>query len=541
MDRRTFIGAVAVGLGTGPLIGRTEAQATVRHLGDPGRARTTFTGTLHPPGRAIQAPLPAVVFSKGVAQRVSLASQLPSGDRYNGGWFDTEPNYHSYNRNLVGITFDAKTCELVYDGRDPDPFKIALNPSNEYWVGVERPPYNSHWQWPPTPCPIPQYRPPAISAQINPNKHSVAVYCPWNQHVYIFGGDGTTWGVLEGGSNGRAVMWDWEPIGNTWRLGLNPPGGQVGDVIPLSPDIMGMAWDGANERFFITWGNSRPGFSNAANWASYGYGATPYPADNNEPTAEGMPCFTYDPKELRPFTRLAGVGSPRPQGWFYQNLAYDPVHHRMYLMDKNKTLHWLTLDLQPLRWQSQQLDLGAYQNGWVHMTTHMVVDDATNRLLFLLTGKQPALLAITLPDHKMLTVANLPVFDLSQAALGLTAMTPMAWIPEHRSVVVFWEPLWHHVGPWSASMTINVDTGAISSGPRFPSLDGEGRPWYPHQLVWYPPTQELLAFGFMWDESGRENIAVPQTNYRYKWVDGPDVSHPVSAWTFFRIDSVSVK
>jgi hypothetical protein len=540
MDRRTFIRVVGASLGAGPFAARTQTREATP---DPDDARHSEPGeaTTRTADQAYAATLPPVVFRKGLPQRIHLGTHLPRGERYNGGWFDTEPNYHSYDRNLVGVTFDAKTCELVYDGRDPDPHKVAQNPSREYWVGVERPRSDTHWHWPPSACRIPPYKAPAVAAQINPNKHSVAVYCPWNRHVYIFGGDGTTWGLLEGGSNGRAVMWDWDPIANTWKVGLNPPGGRSGDVIPLSPDIMGMAWDAENERLFITWGNSRPGFATAADWASHGYKATPYPANSNEPSAEAMPCFTYDPKEARPFTRLAGVGSPRPQNSFYQNLAYDPARKRMYLMDETKTLHWLVLGEQPLRWRSEQLDLGAYQHDAIHMTTHMVVDESGNRLLFLITGPQPALLAITLPEHRMVKVAELPVVDLSHAAMGLVAMTPMAWIPEHRSVVVFWEPLFHHVGPWTASMTVNIDTGTISAGPRFPNLDDEKRPWFPHQLVWYPPTQELLAFGFMWDDAGRENMTVPQTNYRYKWIDGPASPDPASPWTFVRIESVTIE
>jgi hypothetical protein len=335
-------------------------------------------------------------------------------------------------------------------------------------------------------------------------------------------------------------MWDWNPITNDWKLGMSPPGGLAGDVIPLSPDIMGMAWDVQRERMFITWGNSRPGFSDAANWKSYGYLATPYPSSQTEPTAEAMPCFIYDPKESRPFTKLAGVGSPLPQQSFYQNLAYDPTHQRMYLLDEGKTLHWLDLTQTPLVWQSQLLDLGEHQTGWIHMTTRMHVDVATKRLMFLLTDTQPALLAVSLPDHRVSKICDLPVVDLSKAAMGLVAMPGFAWCAELRSVVLLWEPLWHHCGPWSSSLTVNVDSGAISAGPRFPNYDAQNRPWVPHHLVWYPPTRELIAFGFMYDVDGLTNIVVPQTNYRYKWIDGPDITQGVSGWTFFRIDSVAV-
>ena len=93
MDRRKFIGAVAGGLVAGPLVAPTEAQET--HLGDPGGSGAMAAEARRSTGSAIREPLPAVVFRKGVAQRISLASQLPRGDRYSGGYFDQAPGYKS--------------------------------------------------------------------------------------------------------------------------------------------------------------------------------------------------------------------------------------------------------------------------------------------------------------------------------------------------------------------------------------------------------------------------------------------------------------
>jgi hypothetical protein len=93
-------------------------------------------------------------------------------------------------------------------------------------------------------------------------------------------------------------------------------------------------------------------------------------------------------------------------------------------------------------------------------------------------ARTPAILAFTLPGHplgegKVQLVARMPVVDLTTAAMGATASIASAWIPEHRSLVIFWEPLWHQVGPYTASLTIDVDTGAITAGPRWPNYDGE--------------------------------------------------------------------
>ena len=150
------------------------------------------------------------------------------------------------------------------------------------------------------PMPIPQPVAGVHRALANPAKHTAAAYCPWDQKIRIFGGDFSTWGLLGAGMNGRAIMWDWHPITNSWKLGFTPPGGIEGDVLPLSPDIMGMCWDTEFERLFIAWGNSRPGYANAKDWAAHGHKASVYPADNAEADMSKMPCFTFDPKLPRP-------------------------------------------------------------------------------------------------------------------------------------------------------------------------------------------------------------------------------------------------
>ena len=62
-------------------------------------------------------------------------------------------------------------------------------------------------------------------------------------------------------------------------------------MLPLSPDIMGMCWDTEFERLFIAWGNSRPGYANAKDWAAHGHKASVYPANNAEADMSKMPCL----------------------------------------------------------------------------------------------------------------------------------------------------------------------------------------------------------------------------------------------------------
>src|SRR5699024_7142690 len=85
--------------------------------------------------------------------------------------------------------------------------------------------------------------------------------------------------------------------------------------------------------------------------------------------------------------------------------------------------------------------------------------DERGRLIYFFDYRNPAVLALTLPGHaegegKVKLVCELPVTSITSAAMGNTASIASAWIPEHRSIVVFWEPLWQQCGPYSASLTI---------------------------------------------------------------------------------------
>jgi hypothetical protein len=146
----------------------------------------------------------------------------------------------------------------------------------------------------------------------------------------------------------------------------------------------------------------------------------------------------------------------------------------------------------------------------------VMIDDTKRELLFM-DGKTPTLYAYSITAGTVRTICKLPCVSLYSAAMGLVASIAAAFIPEHRSVVLFWEPFVQNVGPYSSSLTINVDTGVITDGPRFPNYDDVNRPWFPGKAVWYPPTQELVVYAFMYDDV-RLNITVPQTNYRYKWI-----------------------
>jgi len=508
----------------------TSAAVTPRPGPDPQSSQTSASKVLRssPPANV------EIAFTKGIPSRVSVKHLIPEGERFHGGYYDTVAGYHSYCSNLVGVTFDARTCELVYDGRDPDPQGIAENPSRSFWIGSELRCSDTHWQWPPTAMPIPQPVAGKHRALANPAKHTAAVYCPWDQKIRIFGGDFSTWGLLGAGMNGRAIMWDWHPITNNWKLGFAPPGGIEGDVLPLSPDIMGMCWDTEFERLFIAWGNSRPGYANAKEWAAHGNKASVYPADNAEADMSNMPCFTFDPKLSRPKFALAGVAIPWDMNNQVHEIAYDSTTHRIYAAKDvgGLRVYWLDTHGNPLKWQSVDVSLAAgAPNNLTGSGDHrnlatgywpIHVDEKGRRLLFM-DARTPAILAFTLPGHplgegKVQLIARMPVVDLTTAAMGLTASIAGAWIPEHRSLVVFWEPLWHQVGPYTASLTIDVDTGAISAGPRWPNYDGEARPWFPNRAIWYPPTQELIVYGFMYDHNTLPNVTVPQTNYRYRWV-----------------------
>ena len=59
------------------------------------------------------------------------------------------------------------------------------------------------------------------------------------------------------------------------------------------------------------------------------------------------------------------------------------------------------------------------------------------------------------------------MIDFSTLVQGLLACAslPFMWVPEHRCLVLMAEPLWHHVGPKSISLTIDVDTSKDRRAP----------------------------------------------------------------------------
>ena len=287
-------------------------------------------------------------------------------------------------------------------------------------------------------------------------------------------------------------------------------------------------------------GRIASGFSDDAQWKAQGGVADAYPqglATQGRGSAETdptrMPCFLFDPKLQRPRFLLAGVGIDWAQNDVRQ-IAYDPSSKRVYgirVLADGVRIHWLdvsTLGSPTPRLAWDHADLPSIPGHAQMLPGQFNINvDVTGRRLLWFDARHPALMAVTLPghaegEHKVHAVAELPApaGDLTVASMGLTASIPVAWVPEHRSIVVMWEPLWHQIGPDSASFTINVDTGAVSQGPRFPNLDRRSQPWFPGEMVWYPPTQELIVYGFMWwGDDVRNDIAtagVPQTNWRYK-------------------------
>jgi hypothetical protein len=486
-------------------------------------------------------PLPAIEFIKGQPKRVSLAAYLPAGaDRVHGGWYDELAGYHSYFGNLGGVTFDARTRELVYDGSNPDPYHSAQNPSHSYFVGVETPPYNSHWQWPPTRVPLPQARAGVARSLANPSKHTRPRYCPLDRRIHFFGGDFSTWGIQGAGQNGRAVLWSTDPIANTWALDVDPPGGRAGDVTPLSPDLMGFTWDRNREVFWIAFGVSRPGYATERAWKEDGNLSDTWPKSDQSSSKSDYPLFIVNPRAARMQYERAAVSIPwnvQAGDTAVQEIAHDGVSGRLYAVESRpqvggiRAWHMRT-QAEPLVFMQTDVSLatGAPNNltgtgKWQNVVTgyqRLHVDESA-RLLYFFDYRNPALLALTLPGHpqgegKVRLVCELPVASITNAAMGNTASIASAWIPEHRSIVLFWEPLWHQCGPYSASFTIDVDRGITSEGPRFPSHEHNNRPWFPNGCEWYPPTGELYVYGYMYNDSVQTDVEVPQFNLRYKWL-----------------------
>jgi len=486
-------------------------------------------------------PLPPIEFTRGKPARVSLAAYLPAdADRVHGGWYDEVSGYHSDFGNLRGVTFDARTRELVYDGSDPDPSHSAQNPNRSYFVGVEKPPYSRHWQWPPTRLPLPQPTAGVSRSLANPSKHTRPRYCPLDKRIHFFGGDFSTWGIQGAGQNGRAVMWSTDPIKNTWSLDIDPPGGREGDVTPLSPDLMGFTWDRNREVFWIAFGVSRPGYANEGAWKKDGNLSDTWPKSDQSSSSSDYPVFVVNPRAARRRYERTPVSIP----WRVQagatgmhEIAHDGVSGRLYGIQSwpqvggIRVWHMQTGADPPVFLHTDvSLATGSPgnltgTNKWQDIVTgyqRLHVDESA-RVLYFFDYRNPALLALTLPGHpqgegKVKLVCELPVASVTSAAMGNTASIASAWIPEHRSIVLFWEPLWHQCGPYSASLTIDVDRGVTSEGPRFPSHEHQDRPWFPNGCEWYPPTGELYVYGFMYNDVVQTDIEVPQFNLRYKWL-----------------------
>lgn len=494
-----------------------------------------------------------IEFVEGVPARVSVASLLPTGaDRYHGGYYDMIPGSSSVDDHIQGLSFDPATRELVYDGSPLSANSYngtiyAANPNTSYFIGAETGPYNAHWQYPPTAVAIPQPKTvagvPVQQGITNQCKHTRPRFCPLDGKVHIFGGDYSSVGLLgppESPQNGRMLMWNLDPVSGVWGLDY-PPRGRAGENMPLSSDLMGYAWDDGRKLWWVMFGSSRPGYTSDAAWKADGGLANAWPADANDPGP--LPVFVFDPKLAQPRYTLLPVKTAWPGTEVIAEIAYDEASKRIYAMEPGSNgvlVHWLDTtpyDSDPARlaWQSVTIDLslGSASNltgtgdhrfavGMTHSPMH--VDDSTRRLYFL-DSRRPAVLALTLPghpqgEHKVQLVANLPGMpDMSTVAQGLTACasSPFMWVPEHRSLVLLCEPVKHQVGPQTNSYTIDADSGTVSEGPRYPTRP-DGRPWFPNAGVWFPPTQELMLYAFIEDDTGGGPIAVPQTFVRYKWI-----------------------
>lgn len=507
-------------------------------------------------------PATTIEFTNGVPGSIDVSALLPAGAaRYTGGYYTL-----GTDDELPGIAFNPTTKILSYDGSPIVP-GYPVNPNTHYALGGEVGPYNTHWQYPPTTHVIPYPR--VISGTLTHvaidggGKHTRPRYCPWDNKIYIFGGDYSTYG-LQGGtsSSGRSLIWKLDPtlasVESGWTLAY-PAKGRVGEDQPLSPDIMGFSWDPTRQIWWITWGITASGYTSDAGalpggWKADGGLSTVWPLVSTPGNQTDAPAFTFDPKLALPkYTKLGVVpwntwGGIRPC-----ESAYDDMSKRLYALSASPTASiraWIldttVYDTNPagITWSSVDIDLsvgsvanltgGDYSTCTGQYLSPSWVDDATRRLYFY-DAKNRAVLALTLPGHaagthKVQLVASIagmtdstsyPQGTLSQAS------SPFMWIPEHRSLVLMTEPLQQMVGPQSYSVTINVDTGALTEGPRFPTNPKDGLPWFPNAGVWYPPTQEIVlyhCYGSNYDKS-RSWLRTsptgggdwPWTVHRYKW------------------------
>lgn len=492
-------------------------------------------------------PVPGeILFNEGIPARISVAALLPVADRYTGGFYCRIPNVYSVSDQLPGVTFDAATKELVYDGQPLANNSYAgkpyyTNPNSSYWLGWETPPYSSHWQYPPRTINIPQAIAGVQQAITGGCKHTRARFCPRDGLIHILGGDYSSAGVIKDlHQDGRMLFWSFDPVANKWKYNY-PPLGRTGEDIPLSPDIMGFAWDKTREIWWITYGDARAGVQDQAHWVSLGGLGTVGPVSALGGSITDAPVYTFDPKLPQPKYKRLGVLPWNILTPKMREHAYDDATKRLYKLEagglKSIRAHWLDTTLyetnpMTMPWLSVDLDLsagkpenltgsGAHQfaTGFFESPCHI---DEQARLLYFIDSRTPAVLALTLVGHpqgvhKVKLICNLPGPDLSKSPMGLLgcASLPFVWIPEHRCLVMMTEPLWEMVGPLSNSFMIDVDTGAVTEGPRFPNLPN-GKPWYPGASVWFPPTQELICYAYYPNTS--LPYLTPQTMHAYKWI-----------------------
>jgi len=480
----------------------------------------------------------SITFNEGVPSRVKVT--LPVGDRYHGGFFCRIPKVYGYSDEIPGVTFDGNTREFVYDGRplsdnSYNGVSQAVNPSSFFWAGAETGPHNPHWQFPPRTINIPQAVGGVQQAITGGCKHTRPRFCPRDNLIHICGGDYSSAGIIKDGhQDGRMLLWNFDPVVNKWGFDY-PPMGRAGDDIPLSPDAMGFAWDKSREIWWITYGDPRAGVQNDVHWKSLGGLATAYPASALAWPINDAPVFTFDPK-VGKYNKLGimpwNIMSPKTR-----EHAYDDTSKRLYKLDASSTLdlrvRWLdttNYETDPLNmpWSMVDISLSAighrYATGYFESPCHI---DEVKRLLYFVDSRTPAVLALTLPghpsgEHKVSVLAPLPqmknyALDMPMGLLAMASM-PFVWIPEHRCLVMMVEPLYEQVGPWSNSFQIDVDTGVVSDGPRFPSKPADGKPWFPNAAVWFPPTQELIVYAF-YPNSQLSGTQSPETMHAYKWVD----------------------
>jgi hypothetical protein len=521
-----------------------------------GRDLTFTSGKLtyvHPSASTEIGPL-VVNFTIGVAASVAVTGLPTTADRIIGGHFVAYPGSSDSNgqANLAGVYFDYANNEWVYDGIGIP--AAGRSPASNYMIGVENGPYNNHWG---TPVAIPTLDPAVVDGRWtmrslqNAQKHVCAVYCPNDEKIRLCFGDFDSYGVLDvGEQSGRNVIWAWDPIANTWAVDNAPCAGVAGDVVPLSPDIMNVTYLPNTTELYVAWGRWA-GLTGGQEWKDRGGVADAYPFTPADVTLANLPTFRYS-LSTKKFSIVQG-GSPFYSGWGRTGSAYDPTDQRIYSLDGYGVLYqqlkyrdvttfvstgWVEPTLTPLPGRYSQY----------HMSRGLICDDTARLLYYFDLGyggtavdrTPPALIGITLPGHaegpwvtkllrefpELLGWENLPI--------QIGGLECWAWIPEQRKIVLFLEPDFTHGGPLSLCFTIDVDTFAVTAGPRLPPRDNGGV-YMPSWCVWYPPTQELVVGGWQPGSDEAETESLCHNYHRYAWIDGADNTHPLSPWEWTRV------